>query len=64
MSGSYPDVNAESVAVATADAIAEINAAMARVDARQAQSAAFMAQHGAAANNGGVVDVVPPAIGG
>ena len=60
MSGSYPDVNAESVAVDAAAAAAALAPALARFENSQADAAAFMAKHGAAASGGSDVGWRPP----
>jgi len=64
MSGSYPDVNAESVNADQAAATAAITPALARFENSQADAAAFMAKHGTTA--GSTVGWQPPdaAIGG
>lgn len=65
MSGSYPDTSAQAIAADTAAAQAGIASAVARNEKRQAESAAFIAQHGAAVNNGhSAVDTVPPSLDG
>ena len=55
----------DSIEADAADAAAEIPAALTRNAQRQAQSAAFMLEHGAAASGGhSIVEVQPAAVGG
>ena len=65
MSGSYPDTAAQTIAADAATAAAGVVEATARNAKRQAESAAFIVEHGAAVNGGhSVVDTIPPELTG
>jgi hypothetical protein len=65
MSGSYVDSAAEAMSADMAATVVEVSAAVAINADRQAQSAAFIAAHGAAVNGGhSPVGDVPPSLGG
>jgi hypothetical protein len=60
MSGSYPDAAAETISSDMAAIEAGIGPALARFENAQSTAAAFVAQHGAAVDNGhGTVGYLP-----
>lgn len=64
MSGSYPDTAAATEAADAAAVAAGVPVALAQNVTRQAEAARFIAEHGAAVNDGhSTVDGVAPAFG-